>query len=117
MGQPCERRTRNVARLVEAPAKPGKRNEIVTIRKSELVPTLKKQHGFVDFVGLASDVQLEEGITLTFWTTKEGAEKFYGTADFKSSFDRITPLVETMTIRTFTVKASTFHKITAAKAA
>jgi heme-degrading monooxygenase HmoA len=106
------------ARLVDAPAKPGKRNEIIAILENELVPTLNKQHGFVDFIGLTSDTHLEEGITLTIWKTKEDAEKFYGTSEFKSKIlDRITPLVETMTIRTFTVEASTFHKITAAKAA
>jgi heme-degrading monooxygenase HmoA len=106
------------ARLVEAPAKPGKRNEIVTILTNELAPTLKRQPGFVDFVGLASDTSPEEGITLTFWATKDDAERFYGTQEFKSKIlDRITPLVEKMTIRTFNVEASTFHKVATAKAA
>jgi heme-degrading monooxygenase HmoA len=106
------------ARLVEAPPKPGKRNEIVAILVNELAPTLKKQPGFVDFVGLASDTNPDEGITLTFWATKDDAERFYGTQEFKSKIlDRITPLVENMTIRSFNVEASTFHNISAVKAA
>jgi heme-degrading monooxygenase HmoA len=106
------------ARLVEAPAKPGKKSEIVAILANELEPALKKQSGFVDFIGLASDTSPEEGITLTFWATKNDAERFYGTQEFKSKIlDRITPLVENMTIRTFNVEVSTFHKVAAVKAA
>jgi heme-degrading monooxygenase HmoA len=105
------------ARLVEATAKPGKRNEIKAILTNELEPALKKQKGFVDAVGLASDTRPEDGITLTFWATKEDAERFYGTTEYRSKFDRITPLVENMTIRTFNVEASTFHKVTTVMAA
>lgn len=106
------------ARLVEAKDKAGKRNEIIAILENELQPALKKQQGFVDFVGLGSDASPEEGITLSFWATKADAERFYVTHEFKSILDRITPLVERMTVRTFNVEASTFHKVVAgAKAA
>ncbi len=104
------------ARLVDAPAKPDKRNEIVSIVMGELLPVLKKQQGFVDFVGLTGDTS-PDGATLTFWATKDDAERFYATQEFKSKIlDRITPLVEHMTIRTFNVEASTFHKVAAAAA-
>ena len=106
------------ARLVDAPAKPGKRNEIVAILQRELEPTLKKAPGFVDFVGLTSDTTPGEGITLTFWATKADAEKFYSTPEFRSKvLDPVMLLVEHMTIRTFNVETSTFHKVTAAKVA
>ena len=107
------------ARLVEATAKPGKRNEIMTILASDLLPLLKKQQGFVDAVGLLGDTSPDEGVTLTFWTAKDDAEKFYATQEFKSKIlDRITPLLlEGMKVRTFNVEASTFHKIAASKAA
>ena len=105
-------------RVVEATAKLGKRNEITTILTSDLLPLLKKQQGFVDAVGLSGDTRPDEGVTLTFWTTKDDAEKFYATQKFKSKIlDRITPLLEGMKVRTFNVETSTFHKIAASKAA
>jgi heme-degrading monooxygenase HmoA len=106
------------ARLVEATAKPGKRNEIMTILASDLLPLLKKQQGFVDAVGLFGDTSPNDGVTLTFWTAKDDAEKFYATQEFKSKMDRITPLLlEGMKVRMFNVETSTFHKIAASKAA
>jgi heme-degrading monooxygenase HmoA len=107
------------ARLVEATAKPGKRDEITTILTSDILPLLKKQQGFVDAVGLSGDTSPDEGVTLIFWTTKDDAEKFYATQEFKSKIlDRMTPLlVEGMKVRTFNVETSTFHKIAASKAA
>ena len=103
------------ARMVEAPAKPGKRNEVMTILKNELAPLLREQKGFVDFVGLGSDTNPLDGITLAFWTSKNDAEKFYGSQEYKTILSsKITPLLEKMTIRTFNVEASTFHKIEAA---
>ena len=105
-------------RLVEATAKLGKRNEITTILTSDLLPLLKKQQGFVDAVGLSGDTSPDDGVTLTFWITKDDAEKFYATQEFKSKIlDRITPLLEGMKVRTFNVETSTFHKIAASKAA
>lgn len=101
------------ARLVEAKDKTGKRSETVAILENVLQPALKKQQGFVDFVRLASDTSPEEGITLTFWATSQDAERFYATREFKAILDRITPLVERMTVRTFNVEASTFHKVAA----
>lgn len=105
------------ARLVEATAKPGKRNEIMTILASDLLPLLKKQQGFVDAVGLTGDKDLDDGLTLTFWKTKNDAETFYKTPEFTKIMDRIKLLVGDMKVRTFNVETSTFHKIAASKAA
>jgi len=105
------------ARLIEATAKPGKKDEIVTILTNELLPVLKKQPAFVDVIGLSGDTAHDEGATLTFWKTKNEAETFYKTPEFTKIMDRITPLVERMNIRTFNVEISTMHKIAAAKAA
>jgi len=105
------------ARLVEATAKPGKKDEIVTILTNELLPVLKRQPAFVDAIGLSGDTVPEEGATLVFWKTKNEAETFYKAPEFTKIMDRITPLVERMNIRTFNVEISTTHKIAAAKAA
>lgn len=105
------------ARLVEAPAKAGRRNEILDILENEVRPLLEKQHGFVDHVVLAGDTDTDLGVVLTFWTTKQDAERFWSSTEFRAILDRITPLQENMTVRTFNVATSTFHKIAAGKAA
>ncbi len=102
------------ARLADVPVKPGKRNEWVTILTNEYQPLVKKQSGFVDFVGLTGDTDPVQAITLTFWATKEQADRFYSSHDFKAIMARITPLLEHMTVRTFNVETSTFHKSVAA---
>jgi heme-degrading monooxygenase HmoA len=105
------------ARLVEATAKPGKKDDIFTILSNELLPVLKRQPAFVDTIGLSGDTAPQEGATLTLWKTKNDAETFYKTPEFTKLMDRITPLVERMNIRTFNVEVSTTHKIAAGKAA
>ncbi len=105
------------ARLVQATAKPGKKDEVRTILENEVTPLLQKQPGFVDAVGLTGDLNPQEGAMLTFWKTKNDAETFYKTPAFTKLLDRMKPLFEQMDIHTFTVEASTFHKIAAGKAA
>ena len=105
------------ARLVQATAKPGKKDEILTILTKEVAPLFQKQPGFVDAVGLTGDTAPSEGATLTFWKTKNDAETFYKTPEFTKIFDRVKVLVERMDIHTFNVETSTIHKIAAGKAA
>ncbi len=105
------------ARLVEPTGKPGKRDEIIAILTNELLPLMRKQEGFVDAVGLISDTAPHEGTTLTFWKTKNEAERFYRSPEFTKIMDRISLLVESMNIRTFNVEISTFHNIAMGKAA
>ena len=105
------------ARLVESPAKPGKKDDLIAILSKELQPLIKKQPGFVDFVGLTSDTQPELGLTMTFWDTKANAEKFWSSQDMEKILIKMKPLMEDMRIRTFNVEVSTFHKIATGKAA
>jgi hypothetical protein len=102
-----------VARVVERKAKPGRRAEILTILMNELLPLVQKQAAFVDAIGLSEYAHPDYAITLTFWTTREEAEKFYRMPEVRVKLDRITPLVEHITVRTFNVEVSTFHKIAA----
>ncbi len=105
------------ARLADVPVKPGKRNEWVTILTNEYQPLVMKQPGFVDFLGLTGDTDPVEAITLTFWATKQDADRFYSSHEFTAVMDRIRPLLHHMTVRTFNVEASTFHKVVAATVA
>ncbi len=105
------------ARLVQATAKPGKKDEVRTILANEVTPLLQQQPGFVDAVGLTGEPNPQEGATLTFWKTKSDAETFYKAPEFTKLLARIQPLLEGMDIHTFNVETSTFHKIAAGKAA
>ncbi len=108
-----EGRSLMYARLIDAPIKPGKRSELMTILVKELQPLLKKQPGFVDLVWLTGDAKTTEFVTVTFWATKQEADKFYNSREYMAITDRTTPLHEYMTVRTFNVEASTFHKVAA----
>lgn len=105
------------ARLIEATAKPGKRDEINNLLRNELLPIVKKQQGFVDLIGLSGDASPDEGAGLSLWQTKSDAEKFFASTEYSSVMDRVKPLVEVMKIHTFNVTISTFHKIAAASGA
>lgn len=105
------------ARLVQATARPGKKDDVKTILTNELAPLLQKQQGFVDAVGLTGDPNPQEGATLTFWKTKNDAETFCKTPEYTKILDRLKPLLEGMDIHMFNVETSTFHKIAAEKAA
>ncbi len=105
------------ARLVEATAKPGKREEIAAILINELLPFAKTQTGFVDALGLTDTTKPNLGMSLTLWEAKEDVEMYLDTPEHKKILNRITPLLQTISVRTFTVEASTFHKITAAMVA
>ena len=92
------------ARLVEAMAKPGKKDEIFAVLR-QLVAVLKKQQGFVDLIALAGDTDLNESVTLTLWRNKKDAETFYKTREFAQAWSRLEPLVEDIRIvRTFRVE-------------
>ncbi len=108
-----DRGTQMFVRLIDAPIKPGKRNELMTVLTNELQPMLKKQPGFVDFVWLTGDTNGAEFITVTFWATKPQAEKFYNSHEYTAITDRTKAMHEYMKVRTFNVEASTFHKVVA----
>ncbi len=105
------------ARIVESPAKLGKREQLIDILNHDLQPLLKKQPGFIDFIGLTSDNQPELGLTMTFWDTKANAERFWTGPEFEKLLQKMKPLMEDMRVRTFNVAVSTAHKIAAGKAA
>ncbi len=111
-----ERRGLMYARVMDAPVKAGKKNELMTILAGELQPMLKRQPGFVDFVWLAGDTNPAEFLTVTFWSTKPEAERFYNSHEYTAITDRTKLLHEYMKVRSFNVEASTGHKVAATTA-
>ncbi len=104
-------------RVVELTSKSGKAKELSNTINEKVVPILKKQQGFVDETVLVSDTESTRVLGLSFWNSKEDAERYHR-AQYPQIHEMLKHLLETEpVIRTFDVHTSTTHKIAAGKAA
>jgi quinol monooxygenase YgiN len=104
-------------RVVELTIKPGKARELAEAINDKVLPILKKQTGFVDETVLLSDTEPQRVLALSFWNSKENAERYHREQYAKIS-DVMKPLLEAEpVVRTFDVHTSTTHKIVASEAA
>ena len=104
-------------RVVELTSKPRKSRELSSLINDTIVPILKRQAGFVDEIVLVSDADSNRVLALSFWKTREAAER-YQREQYNSVRDTLQSLLEAEpVVRTFEVHTSTGHKITAGKAA
>ncbi len=104
-------------RVVELTSKSGKAKELSNIINEKVVPILKKQTGFVDETVLVSDTDSTRILGLSFWNSKEDAERYHR-EHFPKIQEMLKPMLETEpVIRTFDVHASTTHRIVSGKAA
>jgi heme-degrading monooxygenase HmoA len=104
-------------RIVEINAKSGKANELAGTIHEKVLPILKKQTGFVDETVLTSDTEPNRIIGLSFWNSKEDAERYHREGYPKVN-EILSPLLESApVIRIFNVHTSTTHRIVAGKAA
>jgi heme-degrading monooxygenase HmoA len=104
-------------RTVEVTSKSGKARELANIINDKVLPILKKQKGFVDETVLVSDTEDNRVLSLSFWNSKEDAEK-YQREQYPAIHEMVRHLLEAEpVIRTFNVDSSTTHRIAAGKAA
>ncbi len=104
-------------RTVEVRSKSGKARELANIINDKALPILKKQKGFVDETVLVSDKEDNRVLSLSFWNSKEDAEK-YQREQYPAIHEMVRHLLEAEpVIRTFNVDSSTTHRIAAGKAA
>ena len=64
------------ARIVEFVPKFEKKDEFVKTMKNEVLPILKKQIGFLEFLPMFPEVKNEKMISITLWTEKKDAERY-----------------------------------------
>ncbi|PYX21142.1 MAG: hypothetical protein DMG87_09555 [Acidobacteria bacterium] len=57
-------------RIVECHVKPEKKDEFNNKLRSEVLPILQKQPGFVDLIALASENDPERMVALSFWNIR-----------------------------------------------
>jgi heme-degrading monooxygenase HmoA len=104
-------------RVVEMTAKPGKSHELSDAINEKAVPILKKQQGFMDEIVLHSDAERDRVLALSFWKTRDDAERYHR-EQFQNIHEALRHLLDAEPkVRTFDVHTSTGHKITAGKAA
>lgn len=104
-------------RVVEITTKTGKSHELANTIHEKVLPILKKQSGFVDETVLTSDMESNRVLALSFWKTKDDAER-YQREQYPKINEMLQPLLGAApVIRTFNVHTSTPHKIAAGKAA
>jgi heme-degrading monooxygenase HmoA len=104
-------------RVVEVNSKPGKSHETANAINEKVLPILRQQVGFIDETVLTSDTEPNRVVALSFWKTKEDADR-YQREQFKKVTDILSSLIESPpAVRTFNVHTSTPHKIAAGKAA
>ena len=104
-------------RVVELTTKPGKTQELANTIQEKALPILKKQTGFVDEIVLVSDKESNRVLGLSFWQSKDDAERYHR-EQYPKIHEMVQHLVETdPKVRTFDLHSSTSHKIAAGRAA
>ncbi|HEV2398660.1 MAG TPA: antibiotic biosynthesis monooxygenase [Candidatus Sulfotelmatobacter sp.] len=103
-------------RIVETTSKHGKARELCHTIDAKVLPILRKQNGFVDELVMVSDADPNRVTSISFWKTKEDAERYN-----REQFDNVKKAIEhtldgALDVRTFDVHTSTAHRITAEKA-
>jgi heme-degrading monooxygenase HmoA len=103
--------------IIEGTFKPGKKTKFVTAWNNEILPTLRKQQGFVDEILLFGAEDPNLGVGLSFWKTSEDGERYR-----REVFSKVAGSVQhlmngTPILRSFNVEAAATFRISAGKAA
>ncbi len=104
-------------RIVETITPSGKAEEFSRTYTEKVLPVIREQTGFVDGIVLVSQDNPDRILTLSFWKTRQDADK-YG----RDVFPRMVDLLRNLTVgapqlSTYDVTTSTAHNIATAKAA
>ena len=103
-----------ISRIVTCHIKPEKLNEFRTTVNQQLLPSIQKQHGFVDVVE-SIDPTTGTCVCNTFWNSRQDVENYDRTL-FQEVATVLTPLLQNdPTIQTLNVENSTLHNIAAGK--
>jgi len=104
-------------RIVHITAKTGKGRELATLANEKILPILQNTPGFVDEIGLVSTDNPDRMVAISFWKTKEDAERYQ-----RDQFNKVNDLLKNLLlnpplVETYNVEASTVHRIASGKAA
>jgi heme-degrading monooxygenase HmoA len=98
------------ARHVSMHLKPNTRVEFTQTIENEILPLLKKQHGFQDEIVFVDPGSGTEGVAISLWDKKEDAEA-YQTGSYSEVLTALAKVVDgTPEVRNFEVANSTLQK-------
>ena len=105
------------ARHVSMQLKPNTRAEFTQTIENEILPLLKKQHGFQDEIVFVSSGSGTDGVAISLWDKREDAEAYLRDT-YPEVLRTLAKVVDgTPEVRNFEVATSTFPKIAARVAA
>jgi len=105
------------ARFLEMKAKKGQARELCDVIESKGLPVLKKYPGFLDALALVPEGTPDSVLAMSFWTTREAAEK-YRTEGYGKVAELYRPFLEgTIHVRAGNVSVGMASLVTKAKAA
>lgn len=64
------------ARIFEFTPKPEMKEEIVNVLRQEVLPILKKQKGFMEFLHFVPEAKAKKWITVSLWAEQRDAERW-----------------------------------------
>jgi quinol monooxygenase YgiN len=104
-------------RIVEITVRPESRDTVVNLLTNEVLPSLRKQTGFVDCIAMTGSDNSNQLLSVTLWKTQKDEESYH-----QNTYPRLLSLLNPHithppSIRTYEVVTSTVHKIAAGKAA
>ncbi len=106
------------SRTAELSIDPQQRDTFLHLVNHEFMPLLQRQPGYVDGVGLVSDADPNQAISVVFWKSREDAERFYSSTEFARMRQRLLPYLRSEpTVRTYAVETSTHHGVAAGRVA
>jgi len=98
------------ARHVSMHLKPNTRAEFTETIENEILPLLKKQHGFQDEIVFVDPGSGTEGVAISLWDKKEDAEA-YQSGSYPEVLTALAKVVDgTPEVRNFEVANSTLQK-------
>lgn len=104
-------------RIVEMTTKTGNARELSRTIDDKVLPLLKNQPGFMDEIVLISDQSPNRLVALSFWKSREDADKYN-----REAYPKVTEILRgqiegSPKVQTFNVERSTPHNISAGRAA
>ncbi len=104
------------ARTVRMELKPNSVAEFTQLLEKDVIPTLRKQHGFKDEIAFVP-TDGKEAVAISLWEEKENAET-YNRSTYPEVLKTLAKvIVGTPQVHTLEVTNSTFHKVAARQAA
>jgi quinol monooxygenase YgiN len=77
------------ARFLELQIKPEKKPDLIKVMKNDVLPVLKKCHGFFDLIPLEVEAEPTKFYVLSLWHEKRDAETFHN-----GTFPKVRPMYE-----------------------